>query len=411
MRANKWKFGVVATVAMVMFLLGLAVGPALAGGSVRIGVIGPMTGPAADTGRQIRDASILAAKEINAQGGILGKKIELFYADDESKPAVGVTEVIKLIEKNKIDILSGGLHSDVALATMEVTPRYKIPYIITGPISQTIASKISKNMKKYGMVFKTDASSLTYGAAWGEFNEWLLKSGLYKPEKKDYVVIMENTDYGRACAKAAEEKLKELGYKLLYTEIIDFKTVDFYPILSKIKASKPDIVWSVQSATASGLALIRQFQEVKIPALFQSTYVMTKPDFLKAIGKDAAYAFSVQAAGLVPGQSDVFVKNFKKMTGEKPGLVAGLQYDIMYMIRNAAKRAGSMDPKKFVEAYENTKYKGTCGTYVYGKKDHQIISGLDYLPSFVYQFMPDGKRVLIFPAKYGDGKVLMPPGL
>ncbi len=401
---RNWR-NVVVTVLSLLFFFS---GPSLASDALRIGVIGPMTGPNADTGRQLKDASILAAKEINAQGGILGKKIELFYADDESKPMVGVTEIQKLIEKDKIEILTGGLHSDVALATMEVTPRYGIPYIITGPVSQSIADKIEKNMEKYGMVFKTDASSYQYGRAWGDFNEYLIKKNLFNPKEKTFIAIVENSDYGRAVAAAAEDSFKKLGYRRLYSEIIDFKTADFYPILSKIKASKPAIVWSVQTATASGLALVRQFQEMKIPALFQSSYVMTKPDFLKAIGTDATGCFSVQAAGLVPGGSDKFVEEFMKLTSEKPGLVAGLQYDVMYMIKKAAEKTGTLEPKKFAETYKKTRYDGTCGTYEYDQKNHQIISGPDYLPSFIHQFKASGERALIFPERYADGKVDIP---
>lgn len=406
--AKKWLWCVIV---MVAFSLSTINEQCWGEESVRIGVIGPMTGPSADTGRQIRDSSVLAAKEINSQGGILGKKIELFYADDESKPDMGVTEVIKLIEKDKIEILTGGLHSDVALATMEVTARYGLPYIITGPISESIATKIRENKKRYGRIFKTDASSLQYGRAWGEANAWLLESGKFQPDEKTYVNILENTDYGRTCADAANQELKKLNYELLFSEIVDFKTVDFYPILSKIKANKPTIVWSVQTAVASGLALIRQFREMNIPALFQSTYVMTKPDFLKEIGDDATYALSVQAAGLIPGRSDEYVRNFKKLSGENPGLVAGLQYDVLYMIREAAKRAGTLEPQKFVKAYEETDYQGTCGRYVYGKEDHQVKSGIDYLPSFLWQFQEGGKRVLVFPEKYSTGEIVIPPEL
>jgi len=384
-------------------------GPCLATGTVRIGVIGPMTGPAADTGRQIKYASILAADEINAEGGILGRKIELFYGDTESKPAAGATEVMKLIEKDKVEIVTGGLHTDVALAVMEVTPRYGTPYIISGPVSQSIANKIKKDKEKYAMVFKTDTSSLAYGSAWGGFNEYLEKNNLFKPKGKTYVMIIENTDYGRNVAAAAEASMGKLGWKKLYTEIIDLKTADFYPILSKINHAKPAILWSVQTATASGLALIKQFREMKIPSLFESTYVSTKPDYIKLVGADGVGVIAVQCAGLLPGDSDPFVEKVQKRWGEKPGMVAGIQYDVLYMIRGAAKRAGTLEPKKFTKAYEKTKYKGNLGTYVYGAEDHQVISGVNHLPYLVFQFQETGKSSsLIFPEKYTKSRFKLP---
>jgi ABC-type branched-subunit amino acid transport system substrate-binding protein len=402
---RKWA-SVIFTIAV---LLSMSTGSVLAGDTVRIGVIGPMTGPAADTGREIKYASILAADEINSQGGILGKKIELIYGDTESNPSTGVTEVIKLIEREKVEFITGGLHSDVALAVMEVPPKYGIPYIISGPVSQSIADKIEKDKTKYKLVFKTDTSSLAYGSAWGEFNGYLKKNNYIKKEKVTYVMIIENTDYGRAVAAAAEAAMEKLNFKKLYTEIIDHKTADFYPILSKVQKAKPDILWSVQTATASGLALIKQFREMKIKALFQSTYVSTKPDYVKLVGADGVGVIAVQSAGLLPGNSDQFVEKIEKRWEAKPGMVAGIQYDVFYMIKSAAEKAGTLEPNKFIKEYAKTKHTGNLGTYVYDPKNNQIRSGMEYLPYLVFQFQEAGKSsVLIYPEKYTSARFKMP---
>lgn len=399
--------GIVVLIAAVV-LLCIAVS-GWAEDSIRVGVIGPMTGPAADTGRQIKYASMLATDEINTAGGVIGKKVELFYGDTESNPATGVTEVIKLIEKDKVDFITGGLHSDVALAVMEVTPKYQIPYIISGPVSQSIADKIEKNPQKYRLVYKTDTSSIAYGTAWGEFNGYLKDNNTFKGEKVTYVMIVENTDYGRAVAAAAEAAMSKLNFEKLYTEVIDHKTADFYPILSKVKNSAPSILWSVQTATASGLALIKQFREMKINALFESTYVSTKPDYIKLVGSDGVGVVAVQSAGLLPGESDLFVDKIHKRWGDKPGMVAGIQYDVFFMIKDAAERAGTLEKDAFIKAYAQTKYAGNLGTYVYDPKNHQVLSGMDYLPYLIFQFQEAGNdSVLIYPEKYTSNRFQMP---
>lgn len=378
---------------------------------IRVGVIGPMTGPAADTGRLIKYSSQLAADEINAKGGILGRKIELFYADDESNPAAGVSEVTKLIEREKINILTGGLHSDVALATMEVTPRYGIPYVISGPVSQSIADKIAKDTKKYFMVFKADTSSLVLGSSWADYNDFLVNEKVFTPKEKTFAMIVENTDYGRSVAAAAEKAMIAKGWKKLHSEVVDIKLADFYPILSKIKKANPAILWSVQTGTASGLALIKQFREMSFPALFESTYVSTKPDYLKLVGADGAGVIGLYSAGLLPGVSDPFVEKFQKRFGDKPGLVDGIQYDVMYMVKEAYERAGSLDPQKFTKEFAKTKYQGNLGTYIFSPKDHQVLSGVDYLPSLIFQIQKDGKTIMVYPPKYSQGKYAPPSWL
>ena len=110
--------GFKAIVLFPLFIIFFA-GVSLAQETIKFGVFGPMTGPAAETGLAIKHSSELAMEEINAKGGLLGKKIECIWGDDESKPEVGVSLYEKFVTRDKVNLVIGGLHSSVGIAMME----------------------------------------------------------------------------------------------------------------------------------------------------------------------------------------------------------------------------------------------------------------------------------------------------
>jgi branched-chain amino acid transport system substrate-binding protein len=381
----------------LFLLVGLTFGlsdKASAEGTVRIGVIGPMTGPAAETGMKIKDAAILAADEINSKGGIMGQKIKLFFGDTESKPSAGVAAVERLISKDNVNVLTGGLHSHVALAVMEVPARYKIPYILTGPASDTITKRIQDNMNKYKLTFKTDPSARkSVMGGWVQFNLDMIQKGNIQPKTKRYAIISENNDYGRSMAEPFQEGFNKNGWTCVAYELVEIQRADFMPVLSKIKKAKPELLWTVQTSAASGVALLKQFREIEIPAVFESHYASTKPEYIELAGSAANGVINC-SIDVLPGHA--FIDRFENKWGFKPEVVAGWQYDVIHMIAKAYEKASSMNPEKFAEEYGQIDYKGVTGRYVYGQDDHETKVGPNYLPPIGRQYW-DGKQQVIYP--------------
>ena len=122
---------------------------------IKVGIIAPLSGPAAWAGAAIKEGADLLVEEANSAGGIYIKdykkkmKMEIIYGDSQSKPAIGVTVAEKLITKDKVHFLVGeAFHSSVTMAVMELAPKYNIPIQSWMPTSNEISDKIKSNPKK-----------------------------------------------------------------------------------------------------------------------------------------------------------------------------------------------------------------------------------------------------------------------
>ena len=374
--------------------------------AVKFGVFGPMTGPAAETGLAIKRGSELAMEEVNARGGILGKKIECIWGDDESKPEVGVSVYERFITRDKVNVVIGGLHSHVGIAMMEPASKYEVLYFSGAPVSNIISKKIEENPQKYWMVFKGDVSSAAYGPGTVKFIRSIEKEG-FKPRTKSFASIIEDTDFGRSCIEAMEKSMVEAGWKNLGREVVKIDQADYTAQMSKFRGMKPDAVFSVQTSAAAAASLCKTFRESRIPALFFVVYAANKPEYIKLTGAASNGACWIVNIAMIPALSKDFAAAYRKKYNEEPSLNAAMQYDYMMIVANAIKTAGTTEGRKVTEALLKTKYQGTCGVHAYDPKNHEVLSGEEYIPTLVYQIQKQ-KDVIIWPTQYGQGRFELP---
>ena len=374
--------------------------------TIKFGVFGPMTGPAAETGLAIKHASELAMEEINAKGGLLGKKIECIWGDDESKPEVGVSLYEKFATRDKVNLVIGGLHSSVGIAMMEPASKYDVLFFSGAPMSSIIADKIEKNPQKYWMVFKGDTSSDVYGPGTANFIKAVENQG-FNPKSRNYVSIIEDTDFGRSVVGAIEKSMGESNWKNLDREVVKIDQADYTAQMSKFKGMKPDVVFSVQTSVAAAASLCKTFRESRIPALLFVIYTAAKPEYIKLTGAASNGVCWIVGIAIIPSLSKDFIAAYKKKFNEEPSENAAMQYDYMMIVASAIKSAGTTDGRKLAEALLKTRYQGACGIHAYDPKNHEVKAGEDYIPSLVYQIQ-NQKDVIIFPFKYGQGKFQLP---
>ena len=137
------------TLPLVAFSLALGSFAPANAETVKIGNILPLSGPSATVGQQGKDAREMAVEEINAAGGIKslgGMKLELLYADSESKPEKGVSEAERLINTEKVNVLTGCWNSAVTYPTTAVAERYGIPFVVPVSVSDKITDQGFKNV-------------------------------------------------------------------------------------------------------------------------------------------------------------------------------------------------------------------------------------------------------------------------
>jgi branched-chain amino acid transport system substrate-binding protein len=402
-------------VCMLLILAGCGGSPA-GGGSgptgdvIKIGVVGPLTGPAAEAGTALRQGAQLALDEWNAKGGIkIGAKqykVEALFEDDTSKPAVGVTVAEKLITRDKVNFIVGSaFHSDVAMAVMELVPKYKVAMMSWEPVSGSISQKIQDEPQKYGTFWKMTYASSAYGAAVYGTYKYLMDQKLSTPKNKTVAFLVEDTEYGRSNATTAQELFTKDGWKVLTTETVALGYTDFYPQLGKLKNLNPDVLITVFTSLASGVALVKQFKEQGMTASHISIYYPLRPEFIQQAG-DAANGLIWVPLSFDPvnnkAQAEFSAKIKAKFNRDANGDHAS-GYDGMSLALNAIQAAGSLDQQKISDAMAKTDWKGISGRYVFDPKNHTGLSGPEYLAVPAAQIQ-NGKNVTIWPEQLAVGK-------
>lgn len=386
---------------------------------VRIGVTAPLTGPAAEAGIALKQGIILAVEEWNDKGGVYieeaGKKlpVKVWIEDCQSKPEVGVSLGEKLITRNKVDILLGdAFHSSVTMAVMELAPKYGIPVMSIEPVSAEIAKKVAANPERYWSYWKGDFNSDDYADTIFNTYKYLIEEGLFKPKNKTIAFVVEDTDYGRSNAEKASELFSGIGWKTLTIETVALGHTDFYPQLTKIKQAKPDVLASVFTPLASGVAFMKQFHEIGLKASPFAIYYPLRPDFIPQAGKAADFLMwaPLMVDPVNNPKHKEFADKIKKRWDVSFVMDHASGYDGANNAIKAIENAGSVDPKPIVKALADLDADGILGRYVFNPENHTVRAGEDFLPVPTCQIQ-DGKRKIIWPPSLANGSYQTPPWL
>lgn len=349
-----WR-GVFLMVAVIGFigLLGNAPAVLAADKVVKVGNIEPLSGPSASVGQQGKCARDLAVEEINAAGGIKslgGAKIEMIYADSESKPEKGVAEAERLINTEKVHVLTGCWNSSVTYPTTAVAERYGIPFIV--PVS--VADKITE--QGFKTVFRIAAKDSWWTRDQFAFLKDMAKETNSKIET--VALVYENGDWGKGFAEGWKKLAEKDGYKVVLDEPYPSTATDLSPVVQKIKRANPDVLLLTSNA-ADAILLTNTLAEYKVKpkAIIGSGGGHADPSFMQAAGKNAQYVFDIVEWEMDVGKPGVpaFNEKFRAKCGYNPAGESVDAYVAMYVLADALERAGSLDPKAIRDALAATK--------------------------------------------------------
>lgn len=419
MKEAKMKHRLSIRVLAVVLFMGVSIFclPALAAAAeapdvIKVGIIAPLSGPAAWAGAAIKEGADLLVEEANNAGGIYIKdlnkklKLEVIYGDSQSKPAIGATVAEKLITKDKVHFLVGeAFHSSVTMAIMELAPKYNIPIQSWMPTSNEISDKIKNNPKKYWNFWKGDFASSAYGKTIHDTYVYLDQKGLFKPKNKTIAFVIEETDFGRSNADSAFELMQKVGWKKVAYEVVPIGHNDFYPQLTKIKSLNPDVVVSCFTALNSGTSFLKQYQETGMTSSHMAIYYPLYPELIKNAKTAADYLIWTPLL-LNPAKIEYqakFQERFKKRYGKDINNQNGAGYDGMLGVFVVFQKASSLDPKKVVNAIAKTDYRAVLGRYQYDLDRHELKDGLDYIPIPTAQII-NGKNIIVWPTKMADAE-------
>ena len=318
----------VAVVSLSLFFSGSL----LAAETLKIGAPQPMTGPDAPFGDKFKKAYSLAVEEINGAGGINGRHIEVIIEDHQAKNALAATVAEKLITQEKVLILTGGRASGQALEIASVAQRLKTPYLVDHPSADIITAK------GFEWVFRNNPTGSIYPQA---FNKFITEAPGAMP--KSAAVIYDNTVFGKTIANAAMTFLKSRNIPIVNDEAYPVNTLDFKPIMTKVKASNPDFVLMVAVATTDAILLTRHAKEIglKPRAFVGFGGGFGVEDFAKQLGDLSENVFSSAAWSGNPNDPRVkeFYEKFYSKYGIHPKEHEVEGYSAIYIIADAMWRA------------------------------------------------------------------------
>ncbi|HOJ93019.1 MAG TPA: ABC transporter substrate-binding protein [Dictyoglomaceae bacterium] len=346
-----------------ILFVSLLVLPLQAAGTIKIGVVLPITGPVATFGLSCTNGIKLAVEEINARGGVLGSKIELVIEDDQYKPEEAANATRKLIERDKVVALIGEATSSITLVVAPIAQQSKVVLL-----TPTATSPKVTQVGDY--IFRTCFID--------DFQGEVMANFIYKNLKKKTAAIFTavTSDYSRGLASAFKQKFISLGGKIVAEESYSEGDSDFRAQLTKIKAAKPDFVYLPGYYSDIGPILL-QARELGITVPFGGGDGWDSPILVQTAGKTAEGCFFTNHYS--PESKDpvvrTFVNNYSKKYGSTPESFGALGYDSLKLLADAIKRAGSTESAKIRDALAATKgFKGVSGTITFDSNRNPIKS-------------------------------------
>ena len=388
--------------------LGLSLSSAAnAADPIKIGVIAEAQ---AIAGASIPQAAQMAAEEINAKGGVDGRKIEIVTYDNKSSSADSVRAFQRAVSEDKVSAVIASYISEVVLALEPWAARLKMPLITPGAASNEISKPVHDDYDKNKYTFHGYLTSAAQAQAVCDAAKDLLVDGL---KMKTAAIMSEDAAWTKPLDVGYEECLPKVGLKV--TDHIRFSpdTTDFTPIFNKIEASKPDVIVTGISHVGVQPTVQWKNQQVPIPMFGISAQALSPTFWADTNGAaDGIPSLAVATENVaVTSKTKPFAEAFKKKFGKAPAYTGYTAYDEVYIIADAIKRAGSTDPDKMVAELEKTNYEGTIGQVkFYGRSDkftHALVYGPDAVNGLVFQWQ-DGKQVTVWPKKIADGKLKYP---
>jgi len=304
--------------------------PVSAADAVRIGLALPLSGAAATYGQDLQRGAEYAAELINQRGGILGgRKLELVYEDEKGTPQGGVAAVQKLMSVGRVKAITGGTNSSVVLAESSVT-KGRILQVNAGAQADAITEQGSPWLFQINNTVSLNSEA---------FNAYIVKT--LKPKTVAY--MGENSEFNKTVLEKLKESLKAAGIELLSASTYDAETNDFTSILTKIKASNPDMLYVADAYPARAAQLWKQVRQLGgFPTEVMSPGVVT-PGMLKpAEGAiNGVYTGEIFMATDPGSEGKEFIENYQKKFNNLPGKGELVIFEAINLIASAMDKAGT----------------------------------------------------------------------
>ncbi|ATE61492.1 branched-chain amino acid ABC transporter substrate-binding protein [Thauera sinica] len=328
---------------------------------VKLGSAAPLTGTIAHLGKDLENGTRLAIETINAQGVTIGGKkvrFELIGEDDQADPRTGTTVAQRLVDAGVKGVV-GHLNSGTSIPASRIYDQGGIPQISPASTNPKLT------LQNFKGVFRTIANDVQQGGALGSF----AVKGL---GAKKVAIIDDRTAYGQGLADETEKAVKAAGAQVVAREFTTDKATDFNAILTKIRATGPDVIFFGGMDAQAG-PMLRQLKQLGVNAKFLTGDGGCSPEMIKLAGDAMTATTYCSMAGLpldkMPGGA-AFRDQYRKRFNGEVQLYAPYAYDAAMAIVKAMEKAGSPEPSKYLPELKKSDFAGVTGNVSFdGKGD------------------------------------------
>jgi len=367
--------------------LGLAFGLGLAfadgaSAQIKLGVGGPITGGSAAFGAQLKNGTEQAVADINAAGGILGQKLQVFIGDDRADPKEGVSVANKFVGEG-VKFVIGHFNSGVTIPASEAYQENGILEITPAATNPKVTERNMWNI--FRVCGRDDQQGVLAGGIVAE-----------RFKGKRVAVVHDKTTYGQGLAEETRKAMNAKGLKEVLFEGVNVGDKDYSALVSKIKAARADLVYWGGLHDTGGLVL-RQLRDQGVRATFMGGDGMADDEFAAIVGPGADGTLMTFSPDPRTNAANKEIIDVFRKKGFEPQAYTLYSYAAVQIIKQAAEQAKSTDPKKVAEVMHSGKVfntvlgdvsfdsKGDVTGYTVGgkKKDRYVL--------YVWKKGPDGK--------------------
>lgn len=340
----------IAILVLALFVLPLAAGQVMAADTIKIGLLAPLTGFAAADGLSVANSVKLAVDQVNEDGGILGKQVELIVEDDgaQAKEAAGLAR--KLVQRDGVVAVVGGSYSMPSRAVAPLFQQFGIPFVAGYAVHPDVT-------RAGDFCFRNGFLGTVEGRGAGVVAMDMLQA------KTVGLLTMDN-DFGRTLAEGFKDYVTKNGAEIVFEQIYPLSEKDYSSYLTSIDKANPDVVLA-SGYYGQAAAIVKQAHEMGLESQILGEEGYDSPKFIELAGEEAAEGTIIVTNLDRDDPRDVvqeFISKFRERYEMEPDMVGASNYDAFMIIANAIEKAGTTDPKPVRDAIAETKnFDGVTG--------------------------------------------------
>jgi branched-chain amino acid transport system substrate-binding protein len=386
------------------------------GEPIRIGSASPVSGAYSGDGQEMTRGQELAIAYLNANGGVLGRQVELVVADVEDlAPEKMVNAARRLTNEGVAAVFSG--YTSTSSTEFDVYADYGAPMFHLNTF-QPNADYVADN--QIPNIYHSCPTEVWYGPGFIQFMQRLIDAGSWEPSSETAAIVTSNDPYSISIARTVRGGIEELGWEVTTYEQVTAPLTEWGPVLSKIRQDPPGLIFHSDYIPGDLASFQQQFRSDPTRSLMYQQYGPSIPEYLELAGPDADGVIWSTVIGTLPDQiGQAFKDAYRDEYGAEAGLSqAGGQYDLVQLWAQAAAMAG--DPLDFEQVNANIKrmlFRGVSGTYRYRPGELTAIPYPDEvndpslgMPHLTFQIQ-NQEQVLIDPEPYSQGQFELPSWL